>query len=357
MVLALMLFGASNVWAENGTWSNPAGGVWEEAGNWVDGIVPSGPGDIATFPDLGGPVAVEQQALIWDAFGGFIFDSPHSYTIEPAAGNNKQVGDFMAVALQGSHTFNWRLEPAPAANDDLVLDVAEGAELTWANIIYEYPPGQMGVRKEGPGTAILTASGYDWGDERQYRRDVVINGGTLLVNNTEKLGISKDASVQVNDGATLGGIGSMGAPGYPGTVNVYSGGTIAPGDGAGTLTIGNGLTLMDGSNLAFELGTLSDLLMVTGGDFMGSEIGGVTVSIADSGGLMAGNTYDLIDFNGAAPNGVDVDDFQVAAGAYAGSVFGISDGKLQITVVPEPGTIVMLLGVLVGLVVLGWRRR
>jgi hypothetical protein len=59
--------------------------------------------------------------------------------------------------------------------------------------------------------------------------------------------------VQVNLDGTLGGTGSI-----AGAVTVASGGTLAPGASAGTLSLGDNLTLESGSTLAIELGGLLD---------------------------------------------------------------------------------------------------
>jgi len=92
------------------------------------------------------------------------------------------------------------------------------------------------------------------------------------------------------------------------------------------------LTLHNGAKLAFELGNASDLLKVTGGTLTGSEPGGVSVLVTDSGGLKIGKTYNLIDWTGAKLNGVEVGDFVSAtAGKYVGK-FKISGNMLQITI-------------------------
>jgi len=149
------------------------------------------------------------------------------------------------------------------------------------------------------------------------------------------------AEIQVNNTGTLGGTGSVGFN-HPqnangGRVTVNSGGTIAPGESAGTLTLKNGLTLNDGSKLAFELGATSDLLRISGGTFTGSATaGGVTVFLADLGALAGENTYDLIDFEGATPSGVDLTDFPLAPGGpFSGGTLAIVDNTLQVTVNPR----------------------
>jgi len=352
-------------------WTNPAGGNWTNTANWVGGMVPGGSStDIATFGNvLTGNATIDRTGANQD-MGGLVFNSAaYDYTI---GGTGQTMGwvadtqyDLPVTVSSGNHTVNvqWhQWSPGGAAvYDYLVLDVAAGSTLTLHsydaegdhNIIYDWQ-GRIrpGIKKIGAGTAILICDNSD-NTGRNYRGDTIVDEGTLLVNNTSGWGLSAVSTVQVNNGGTLGGSGFIGQAGWPGVVNVHSGGTIAPGSSVGTLTLNNGLTLYDGSNLNFELGTTSDLLRVTGGTFTVIGTGGVNVSVADSGGLVAGNTYDLIDWNGATTSGVEVDDFQMAAGTYAGSSFAISDNILQLTVVPEPGTIMILLSGSVGLLVLG----
>jgi hypothetical protein len=162
------------------------------------------------------------------------------------------------------------------------------------------------------------------GDQTVVR---VFDGDKVLFKN-----VGPHSPVQVNDGATPGGNGTIGVGGSSAVVNVHAGGTITPGSGVGTLTARDGMTLHDGAKLVCELGTTSDLLKITGGPLTGSGKGGVNVRIVDSGGLKLGKTYDLIDWTGATAGGVDVDDFVVdKASEYLGK-FNIDGNRRQITI-------------------------
>jgi hypothetical protein len=59
-------------------------------------------------------------------------------------------------------------------------------------------------------------------------------------------------------GATLGGTGSL-----DGGATINSGGHLAPGVAAGTI-LTNGLTLLSGAIIDFQLGSTSDKVFVTG---------------------------------------------------------------------------------------------
>lgn len=86
-----------------------------------------------------------------------------------------------------------------------------------------------------------------------------VDGGTLIAD-----AAMADTAFAVADGAVLGGTGTLGG------VTVAAGGTIAPGNSPGTLTMGS-LALDRGATLAFDLGTPdtvggdNDLIVVTGG--------------------------------------------------------------------------------------------
>ncbi len=295
----------------------------------------------AAFPDiLSGPVSIAGAVDSGDSkyrLNGMIIDSPFSYTF--TQGNLQMSQDFTITVLQGDHKWqsgSWQ----PSKTMDYILDIAAGGRFTFMGIIYEYDQptgGPAGLVKNGDGTAVVTG---DYGPRyspdprrnRAYLRDTVVNAGVLLVNNPTGSGISPQSAVQVNDGGTLGGNGAIGNGGTSAIVNVYAGGTIAPGTSVGTLTVRDGLTLHDGSKLSCQLGTAGDLLKVTGGTLTGSGPGGVSVSVADSGGLVVGKTYNLIDWTGATLSGVDVGDFvSDTDGKYVGK-FKISGNLLQIKI-------------------------
>ncbi|MEM1159079.1 MAG: autotransporter domain-containing protein, partial [Verrucomicrobiota bacterium] len=105
--------------------------------------------------------------------------------------------------------------------------------------------------KQGSGTLTLTGT-------HSYTGATAIDAGILQIN-----GSLGNTAVAVNNGATLGGSGTI-----TGGVTVNSGGTLAPGNSPGTLTLGS-LTLNAGSTTQFEIngttaGTDYDQIVVTG---------------------------------------------------------------------------------------------
>lgn len=97
--------------------------------------------------------------------------------------------------------------------------------------------GTGGMTKLGLGT--LTFGGINTIDG-----PVLVNAGTLKVN-----AALSTIGVTVNSGGTLSGVGPV-----IGNISVASGGTLAPGDTIGTLSVGAGnVTLASGSNFAIDI--------------------------------------------------------------------------------------------------------
>lgn len=124
--------------------------------------------------------------------------------------------------------------------------------------------------------------------ESFYTGDTTITG-TLDVTNTTG-SATGSGSVIVSSGGTLGGTGRVG------NVSIASGGTIAPGLSPGTLNINGTLDLVSGSHFAYELGTLSDLLNISGAlNFTGS--GSAIFDITDTGSMSSGADYTLMNYS------------------------------------------------------------
>ncbi len=131
----------------------------------------------------------------------------------------------------------------------------------------------------GPGSLTLTAS-------NTYSANTTVNAGTLIVNNTTGSGTGV-GDVQVAGGATLSGGGSI-----SGLVSISDGATLAPGNGAGILTIGDGLVLGDGAIINFELGAAGDSVNITGDLTLGG-----TLNVTNLAGFGAG-AYTLFTYGG-----------------------------------------------------------
>jgi fibronectin-binding autotransporter adhesin len=185
--------------------------------------------------------------------------------------------------------------------------------------------GAGSLIKEGDGTLALNGSGPS------FSGTTTVNDGTLLVN-----GSLSGSNVLLND-ATLGGIGAVGS------VNSI-GGAIAPGASAGTLSTA-GLSLDSTSLWDFELATagvvgsgVNDLILVNGA----LTLDGI-LDVTPLPGFGAG-TYRLASYTGGfVDNGLEIDPAFLAS--YPGSSIDTTNvGEVNLIVIPEPGSVVLLIG-------------
>jgi hypothetical protein len=136
-----------------------------------------------------------------------------------------------------------------------------------------------------------------------------------------------------------------------------AGSHIKPGDGVGTLTIGGNLTLSDGALLDYELGSVanSDLILMTGSTLYlnGQDFSDFNFTLL--GGFWAG-TYTLIDAK-TISGSLSTENLSGTLGDHCTGTLSVVGNDLVLTVVPEPGTLVLLMVAGVGLLAWAWRRR
>ena len=157
---------------------------------------------------------------------------------------------------------------------------------------------------EGTGTlSFLSGLTKLTGDYSSFTGDLSIEGGLLSVNTS-----TLTAVANVLSGATLGGSGTLG------NVYVASGGTVAPGNSIGTLTVAN-ITFASGSAYSVEIDDAgrSDLLHATGTATINS---GASVYFGPENGTDDGSTYSV----------GTVYTILTADGGVSGTFSSISDG-------------------------------
>ncbi|MEO7101630.1 MAG: autotransporter-associated beta strand repeat-containing protein [Luteolibacter sp.] len=205
------------------------------------------------------------------------------------------------------------------------------------------------LTKIGTGTLTLTGT-------NTYTGNTTVNAGKLVVNGNS----STSVLTTVNTTATLGGSGTIGA------LVVMSGGTVAPGNSPGILSVGN-TDLQAGSTLGMDingsaLGTGYDQLNINGtvslANALSLNLGGYTPVNDTLFFILANDGTDAITgtFSNASIDGstytLDGQDFRISyfGDSTGGTFTGGNDVVLM--AVPEPGA--ALLG---GLGVLALLRR
>jgi autotransporter-associated beta strand protein len=208
--------------------------------------------------------------------------------------------------------------------------------------------GPGGLTKVGAGTLTLA--------------NVNMLGGSMIVSNG-RLNIAGTLSaldVEVRDGGTLSGAGGVVAP-----VVVNAGGTLAPGDAIGTLTVADNVTLQTGSALAIDIdgkaydaaggaGTYDRLALTAGGVFTAG--GTIAPTLGDGGAPANGSFVTALGdrFTVVTADRVDGAAFasvaQPATGMAANTRFDVLYGPASIDLVVTPGAFATL-----GFTA-GWRR-
>lgn len=193
------------------------------------------------------------------------------------------------LTLKGTSTLDWTIDQGGlttvaerfagdvtiSTNGAFTFDQA--ATAVYAGVI----SGQGIFSIRGNGTVSLT------GDSTGFAGTTTV-GGTLLVADAKVGG-----SVNVLDGAILGGSGTVGS-GAGSLVRIASGGTLLPGHSIGTLTVDGDLIFASGSIYEVEAnpkGADSDLVEVTGTVTLN---GGSVAHIGSSGNYDLRSTYTIL---------------------------------------------------------------
>lgn len=167
------------------------------------------------------------------------------------------------------------------ASGSIVGDVTDNATLafnrsdsyTFGGII----SGTGAAQQNGTGTTILTAA-------ETYTGATTVNAGTLLVNGS----IASSSGLTVNAGGTIGGTGTLPA-------TSISGGTLAPGNSIGTVTVQGDLGFSPSSTYLVEISpTAADRTNVTGT----ATLAGTVHVVPEAGSYARGTTYTILNATG-----------------------------------------------------------
>ncbi|MDA5194319.1 autotransporter domain-containing protein [Govanella unica] len=208
------------------------------------------------------------------------FGGTNGVMIKRGAGN---------LTLGGNSALNWTIESGglKTAAERFVGNaaIASGASFTFdqsANASYSgVISGSGDFVKAGRSKLALT------GDSSAFAGFTHVSAGLLSVNG--KIG----GSMSVDNGGIIGGSGTVGA-GPNSRITIASGGTLAPGNSIGTLTIDGDLIFNRGALYAVEVdpqGSASDLIKVTGKAILN---GGSVVHVGAGGPYNLRSTYRIL---------------------------------------------------------------
>jgi fibronectin-binding autotransporter adhesin len=290
---------------------------------------------------LGGSVAIYS--------GGVANVSTSGITLGTTEFSIVSGGKISTTYTTGTSTLGGALSLATNGIATSTFDVASGGTLALANRVQLGSTSAI-IEKTGNGTLALTYSG---GVGNSFTASAFnVRAGTLLVNNTGNTTASA-AAVNVFAGATLAGAGRI-------TGATTISGILAPGNSIGTLRVANDVTwngsLLGGgatTDWQFELGAANaaDLLQITGAasefikgtgttfrfDFLGSTDTGIFKlvdweSTASVGGGELGTNFAATDFT-----------YTNLGGGNSGT-FRFNGSQLEFQAIPEPSSLVMLIG-------------
>ena len=205
------------------------------------------------------------------------------------------------MTLPNANSINIRAADASAAPKNISL----GGVLS----------GAGGFTKAGAGTLVL-------GGANTYTGTTNVNAGTLRVNGSISAG---SGAFNVNNGGTLSGSGTVGR-----VVTLNSGGAVSPEGASAVATLnGSSLTWNGGGRLAFDLGTATDRLALSGALTKGNA-GTYEFVFTPGDGLAEGSTYTLVNFGSTNFSAADFTYSGLPAGMKG--VFTLGVGTLQFTV-------------------------
>ncbi len=156
------------------TWSNPAGGSWDTAGNWLSETVPNGSGITVDFNTLNLTADTTVRLNSAQTIGELVFGD----TDPSSAAGWALAGDPLTLA---------------GTTPTIVVNALGGTKSLTIGAVIE---GKAGLVKSGSGTLTLTAA-------NTYSGTTTVNGGTLQIGNGAASGTLGSGPVSIASGVTL----------------------------------------------------------------------------------------------------------------------------------------------------------
>ena len=247
----------------------------------------------STVADGGGGAALGGAIFVRDGGTLIIDDSDFTGSYAVTGGTSTGEGGATGGEAHGEVFF------LQGAGSNVTLAVGDGDTIDFADD--NSLAGDGILTKSGDGALVLG------GTNGTFVGGIVVAAGLLQVDGS----IASTATTTVQSGATLGGNGTVG------TTFVDPGGTLAPGDSAGQLTIGS-LLIQVSATFEVELG----------GTTAGTSYDQIVVTGVDGFTAIAGSTLDLSLIDGFAPDVGDT--FTIVSSlqshAVSGNFNGLSEG-------------------------------
>jgi len=281
-------------------------------------------GNLANINVMSGVLSVEETSTLGNSGDTLTVASGATLQLYAAtATESKQFvfnGDGATTTLNCGSGTNNTLSGNFTLNGSCIFNAASGTAFTLENGTIG---GNGSMTKIGTGTNILSSSAT-----ANYTGGTIVSNGMLIVDGN--LG----GAVNVYSGATLSGNGTAG-----GNLSVL-GGTLAAGDGIGTLTVGGNLALSN-ATVVFQLSaspTMGDDKMVV--DSSLSLTSTNILQVVPQAYMNVGDTYTLITYGGSPLPSSATNNLQIATSA--GFTFSIVDpgttpGAIEIKVLTAIG--------------------